>query len=214
MKIKKNIKLILKESYKWRNRDLLVGKEFKNPELNKLSLLKSNIFLFSFSVIISIFFGYFFNPELAGYIITALSIFIGLFTSVLILIFDKFVNNTLLNKKNLPDSTVLNLKRTKNFSKKFVFISLEALILAVSMIVLFLLPLMFEDKFIINLLDYTFIYSNISFDDILRFFFNSIILIARILLVMFIIKFFNFLFLIFGLLGSYMKGVFDKKVKI
>jgi len=163
----------------------------------------------------SICFSSFFNSEFAGYAITALSIFIGLFTTVLILIFDKFVNNPNLNTLTEASSELkLNVKRTKNFSRKFVFISLEGLLIAICIIVLFLIPLMFKESFVINILDYEFSFNEIDYNSVSLLIKNSIILFSRMFLVILLFKFFKYLFLIFGFLGAYMKGVFDNNVKV
>jgi len=93
MEIKKNVLLILKESYIWRNRELLeptVG--FIEPKLTLLKFFKHNLILFIISLGLSFVLYSYINEGFAGYLISSLSIFVGLFTSVLILIFDKYLN--------------------------------------------------------------------------------------------------------------------------
>ncbi len=215
MKIKKNIKLILKESYRWRNRNLIEKAGFIEPKISLKNILTRNVFLFLIGLIFSICFSSFFNPKFAGYAITALSIFIGLFTTVLILIFDKLVNNQNLNNlENASSELKLNLKRTKNFSRRFIFISLEALLIATCIIVLFLIPLMFQESFTINILNYEFVLNKIDYNSFSTLIKNSIIVVTRILLVVLLYKFFKYLFMIFGALGAYLKGVLNNNVKI
>lgn len=216
MKIKENIKLILKESYRWRNRELLEEKKgFVEPALSRKALFKSNFILFVISIAISLYFGVFFNSDFAGYTITSLSIFIGLFATILILVFDKFISNKNLdNLKDASSDLKLNLKRTKNFSRRFVFISLEGLLIAICIIILLLFPLMLKDSFTIDILKYRFSFSDIDLDTSICFLKNLVVLIIRVLLVVFFFKFFKYLFIIFGYLGEYIKGVFDNKVKI
>jgi len=50
MKIRKNIILILKESFKWRNRDLLEKKNNDPPQLTFKNILKSNIYYIIFAI--------------------------------------------------------------------------------------------------------------------------------------------------------------------
>lgn len=215
MKIRKNIYLILKESYRWRNRNLLEKEGFIEPKLTISKFFVSNWVIFLIGIFFSLRFNSFFNSDFAGYAITALSIFIGLFMSVLILVFDKFINNSNLKGiENASSSLKLNIKRTKNFSKQFVFISLEGLIIAICIIILFLIPLMFGDDFTTCIMDYRFDFKNINLETISQFIKNSIIIITRILLVILLYKFFKYLFVIFGFLGSYMQGVFNQNVKI
>jgi len=215
MRIKKNIKLILNESYRWRNRKLIESKNFKEPNLTFIKFLLSNVYYLVLGLIISIFFRGFFNSNFAGFAITSLSIFIGLFTTVLILIFDKYLNHS--KRNNLEDANpaiLLDYKRTKNFSRKFVFVSLEALLIAVSVIILLLIPLMLKEGFLIDILKFKFVRGWPDFLSIGLFFSNLLILFTRILLVILLFKFFKYLFIIFGFLGAYIKGVFEDNVNV
>jgi hypothetical protein len=224
MKTNNKISLIINESYIWRNRSLLESDKFVNPSLTLRALISKNLAIFIVGLMLSIFFSDLVNPIFAGYTVTALSIFVGLFTTILILIFDKFINNSIVtqkkekdiyinNKKSLSDSQ-LSFIRTKNFSRKFVFVSLEGLLIAIAVIIFFLVPLMLKDRFTIDLLNYTFVFNNITINAIGIFFINTLILVIRVFIIIFLYKFFKYLIVIFSLLGSYIKGVFDNNVNI
>jgi hypothetical protein len=224
MKTNNKISLIINESYIWRNRSLLESDKFVNPSLTLRALISKNLAIFIVGLMLSIFFSDLVNPIFAGYTVTALSIFVGLFTTILILIFDKFINNSIVtqkkekdiyinNKKSLSDSQ-LSFIRTKNFSRKFVFVSLEGLLIAIAVIIFFLVPLMLKDRFTIDLLNYTFVFNNITINAIGIFFINTLILVIRVFIIIFLYKFFKYLIVIFSLLVSYIKGVFDNNVNI
>lgn len=215
MKIRNNIKLILNESYRWRNRNLIEKEGFVEPKLTFLKFIRANLFYSILGLLVSLFFADFINSDFAGFAITSLSIFIGLFTTVLILIFDKFLNHSKRNELNQASpKTILDYKRTKNFSRKFVFVSIEALLIAVCIIILLLLPLMLKDGYLIDIFKYQFVSEIPDFTSIIVFFKNLMIISTRVFLIILLIKFFKYLFIIFGLLGSYIKGVFDNNVNI
>ncbi len=218
MKIKANLKLILSESYRWRNRELLEQRGFVEPKLTLRTVIKKNFLIFLFSAAMSLLLYPFINDQFAGYIISSLSIFVGLFTSVLILIFDKYINQ----KKVFDDSGVrdaaskLQQKKIRNFSKQFVYISLESLIIAVALIALLLLPLLFKNIYLQNIFNYHFIedISSPTYSDFKFLIINTIAYISRTLIILLLIKFIKYLFYIFGSLGSFLMGVFKNHIRL
>lgn len=151
MKIRKNIILILKESFKWRNRDLLEKKNNDPPQLTFKNILKSNIYYIIFAIIISLFVNNLFKDEkISTFLITLFSILICFIVPALTLIFNKFLGRNIENKENRI-SNKDEFTRTKNFSRKFIFILLESLLICFTLIVLLLLIVMFNDFFIIDI---------------------------------------------------------------
>lgn len=217
MKIRKNIKLILAESYKWRNRELIEPRGFIEPVLTRKSFIKSNLLNFTISLVFSFLFFQFINDDFAGYVISSLSIFVGLFTSVLILIFDKYLNQ----KKEFDllenPSSILNLeqKKLRNFSTQFVFISLESLLIALTLIALLLIPLLLKERYLINITNYYFVnFEQNNFETISNFFVNIVSIISRTFIIMLLYKYIKYLFYIFGSLGAFLMGVFKKNVTL
>ena len=101
MKIRKNIILILKESFKWRNRNLLEKKNNDPPQLTFKNILKSNIYYIIFAIIISLFVNNLFKDEkISTFLITLFSILICFIVPALTLIFDKFLGRNIENKEN------------------------------------------------------------------------------------------------------------------
>ena len=110
---------ILKESYRWRNRNLIENDDFVEPTLTKSKLIKSNLYLFLLVLLISILPINFINKDFSGYIINALAIFFGLLTSILILIFEKYLNqkDKFLTIKNPSSYQEINNKKIQNFEE-------------------------------------------------------------------------------------------------
>ena len=200
MKIRKNIILILKESFKWRNRNLL-EKENNNPlELTFKNIFKSNIYYIIFAIIISLFVNNLFKDEkISTFLITLFSILICFIVPALTLIFDRISNKD-------------EFTRTKNFSRKFIFILLESLLICFTLIVLLLLIVMFNDFFIIDIMKYRFV--TISKYSILIGVKNFFIITFKIIIITLVIRLFVFIFYLLGALGEYMKGVLDGKTKL
>lgn len=217
MKSKKNICKILAESYKWRNRELLTEKGTAYPKLTYRKIFRMNVIYFLFSLGVSFLITDLFKEKITTFLITSLSIFIGLFISILILIFDKFLNvrdkfNS--KKKNVGDERA-NFIRTRNFTRRFVFVLLEALITAFVIIILLLPSLVFESDFLEDILDYKFCtLSEIKRINIWTFFENLVIILIKSVSLTLLIRFSFFLFYLFGALGEYMKGVLYGKVDI
>lgn len=212
MKIRKNIILILKESFKWRNRNLL-EKENNNPlELTFKNIFKSNIYCIIFAIIISLFVKNLFKDEkISTFLITLFSILICFIVPALTLIFDKFLGKNIENKENRI-SNKDEFIRTKNFSRKFIFILLESLLICFTLIVLLLLIVMFNDFFIIDIMKYRFV--TISKYSILIGVKNFFIITFKIIIITLVIRLFVFIFYLLGALGEYMKGVLDGKTKL
>lgn len=212
MKIRKNIILILKESFKWRNRDLLEKKNNDPPQLTFKNILKSNIYYIIFAIIISLFVNNLFKDEkISTFLITLFSILICFIVPALTLIFDKFLGRNIENKENRI-SNKDEFTRTKNFSRKFIFILLESLLICFTLIVLLLLIVMFNDFFIIDIIKYRFV--TISKDSILIGVKNFFIITFKIIIITLVIRLFVFIFYLLGALGEYMKGVLDGKTKL
>lgn len=212
MKIRKNIILILKESFKWRNRDLLEKKNNDPPQLTFKNILKSNIYYIIFAIIISLFVNNLFKDEkISTFLITLFSILICFIVPALTLIFDKFLGRNIENKENRI-SNKDEFTRTKNFSRKFIFILLESLLICFILIVLLLLIVMFNDFFIIDIMKYRFV--TISKYSILIGLKNFFIIIFKIIIITLVIRLFVFIFYLLGALGEYMKGVLDGKTKL
>lgn len=217
MKIKKNIGLILSESYRWRNRNLIESAGFVEPKLSWKKNFKSNAPIFFFSVFLSLIIYDFINEDFAGYVISSLSIFVGLFTSVLILIFDKY-----LSMKKIYDETVnpssnvtASQKKIRNFSMQFIFISLESLLIAVTLITLLLLPLLLKGRYLENVFSYFFVnFEDWTISNITTFFVNTLSCVSRIFIVLLLYKFLKYLFYIFGSLGAFLLGVFKNNIRL
>ena len=212
MKIRKNIILILKESFKWRNRNLLEKKNNDPPQLTFKNILKSNIYDIIFAIIISLFVNNLFKDEkISTFLITLFSILICFIVPALTLIFDKFLGRNIENKENRI-SNKEEFTRTKNFSRKFIFILLESLLICFTLIVLLLLIVMFNDFFIIDIMKYRFV--TISKYSILIGVKNFFIITFKIIIITLVIRLFVFIFYLLGALGEYMKGVLDGKTKL
>lgn len=212
MKIRKNIILILKESFKWRNRNLLEKKNNDPPQLTFKNILKSNIYYIIFAIIISLFVNNLFKDEkISTFLITLFSILICFIVPALTLIFDKFLGRNIENKENRI-SNKEEFTRTKNFSRKFIFILLESLLICFTLIVLLLLIVMFNDFFIIDIMKYRFV--TISKYSILIGVKNFFIITFKIIIITLVIRLFVFIFYLLGALGEYMKGVLDGKTKL
>lgn len=213
MKIFKNIFLIIKESYRWRNRPLVISTtESEAPELNiKKAIFNNTVGIILFSIIV-FFFQNIINSELAGYLINALSIFIGLFTSVLILFFDKY----LIHKANMESKPIANESmqiekiKVKNFSEKFVYITLETILIAVFLIALLSSPLVFGDFFKEDFRTYNI---KVGFNQTIIFLGLVIVAGAKIFTLLFFYKLIIRLLFIFGSLGEYMFSIFNNKIK-
>ena len=212
MKIRKNIILILKESFKWRNRNLIAKKNNDPPQLTFKNILKSNIYYIIFAIIISLFVNNLFKDEkISTFLITLFSILICFIVPALTLIFDKFLGRNIENKENRI-SNKEEFTRTKNFSRKFIFILLESLLICFTLIVLLLLIVMFNDFFIIDIMKYRFV--TISKYSILIGVKNFFIITFKIIIITLVIRLFVFIFYLLGALGEYMKGVLDGKTKL
>lgn len=214
MSLFENISRIINESYKWRNRDLLVKKgESKDIKLGFFDLLRKNIFFILVFFVFTFFFQNIINTELAVYLITALSIFIGLFTSVLIMFFDKYISHkSKTSSLNVDSNETVQLEklRVANFSIKFISITLETILIAISLIILLSSPLLFGDFFKKNIFDHTFKFGLIEGILFLGFVLISVIKTLTILL---LFKLCFRLFFIFGFLGEYMFAVLNNKIK-
>ena len=202
----------MKESFKWRNRDLLEKKNNDPPQLTFKNILKSNIYYIIFAIIISLFVNNLFKDEkISTFLITLFSILICFIVPALTLIFDKFLGRNIENKENRI-SNKDEFTRTKNFSRKFIFILLESLLICFTLIVLLLLIVMFNDFFIIDIIKYRFV--TISKDSILIGVKNFFIITFKIIIITLVIRLFVFIFYLLGALGEYMKGVLDGKTKL
>lgn len=217
MKIIKSIRNILKESYRWRNRDLIEKEDFVEPQLTKSIFIKSNLYFFAFAFVISILPINFINKDFSGYIINALAIFFGLLTSILILIFEKYLNqkdkfNTI---KNPSSTQVINNKKLQNFSRQFIFISLESLLIAVILIILLLFPLSLENYFSqVNLLNYRLNIENITLTNIYYAVEFNLVIYIKTFIILFLIKFLKYLTYIVGSLGNFILGTFRNHLKL
>ncbi|WP_431293507.1 hypothetical protein [Pedobacter sp. P26] len=218
-----NIKLIIVESFRWRNRNLLENRNFVDKKISFLILIKKNFSQLVFGIFLSVLFRELINKDFAANMVTALSIFVGLFTTTLILIFDKYISHYKIEDKaeaamadlsEIPSDLEVNLLRTKNFSKRFVYVSLESLLIAILLIMILLIPLMMGNIFSdIDLLDYKFEFQNLNLVKIKIFSFNFLVFITRVVLYVLLINYFTRMFYVFGALGEYIKGVFDDKIK-
>lgn len=201
----------MKESFKWRNRNLL-EKNNDPPQLTFKNILKSNIYYIIFAIIISLFVNNLFKDEkISTFLITLFSILICFIVPALTLIFDKFLERNIENKENRI-SNKDEFTRTKNFSRKFIFILLESLLICFTLIVLLLLIVMFNDFFIIDIMEYRFV--TISKYSILIGVKNFFIITFKIIIITLVIRLFVFIFYLLGALGEYMKGVLDGKTKL
>ena len=190
---------------------------FVEPKLSWKFFFKSNAPMFFFSVFLSLVIYEFINEDFAGYVISSLSIFVGLFTTVLILIFDKYLSMKKIYEETINPSSNVNVsqKKIRNFSMQFVFISLESLLIAVTLIALLLLPLLFKGRYIENVFSYFFVnFEDWTISNITTFFVNTLSCGSRIFIVMLLYKFLKYLFYIFGSLGAFLLGVFKNNIRL
>lgn len=217
MKINNSIKNILKESYRWRNRNLIENDDFVEPTLTKSKLIKSNLYLFLLVLLISILPINFINKDFSGYIINALAIFFGLLTSILILIFEKYLNqkDKFLTIKNPSSYQEINNKKIQNFSRQFIFISLESLLIAVILIILLLFPLSLECYFAeANLTNYKLTLKKINLINVYYAIEFISIISVKSFIILFLIKFLKYLTYIVGSLGNFILGTFRNHLKL
>ncbi|MFL9837107.1 hypothetical protein ABS768_06320 [Flavobacterium sp. ST-75] len=217
--IRKNIVKILNESYKWRNNELL-SKKIESPPVSIAQILKSNFFFFLFGLGISVFVPSFFRENITTFIMTSLSIFIGLFVSILILVFDKFIQY----KQRFDDEVKtnedkLNLKpnfiRTRNFSRRFVFVLLETLIIAFVAIIFLSITLIFDESYLKDVKQYDFVlWKDIDLKSVWYCIRNLLILFSKSVIIVLLLRFCIYLFFLFSSLGEYMKGVLYDKIEI
>jgi|GEM_PF-2094046 len=216
--IKSNIFKILTESYKWRNRDLIESETYENPKLTFSKVIICNKYSIIISFIISLIVKNLFSENITTFLMTSLSIFIGLFISILILIFDKFLNHNENYKRSIAEKNTApdikpNFIRTRNFTRRFIFVLLESLITAFTAILLLLISLIFNNLFVIDIFDYKFIfYKDINLESFYLFTRNTFIVIIKTLVLVLMIRFCLFLFFLLGALAEYMKGVLYGKV--
>ena len=221
--ILKSLVLIISESFKWRNRPILENHNSNGPKLTLKIFINNNVIWVISGILFSLFFNDLINNDFAANMVTSLSVFVGLFTTTLILIFDKYIYHYKINDLkeitaevnlgSLPSDLDTNLLRTKNFSKKFVFISLESLLIAIVCIILLMFPMMIGDDFSEDILGSKLVQKNITFFNLLLFIKNAFILFVRASVFILLFKYFKYMFYIFGALGDYIKGVFDDNIK-
>lgn len=136
-----------------------------------------------------------FSETFISYISTVLSIFVGLFITALIFSFDKFYKPININISNSEQK--IWEKQSYNYAKQFAFIIGYNIILSIFTILLVLLSTIFNNQFAIHLLDYEFIFSKISFVNILLFFKIIAVLFQRVLVYYWLLKImYNTLFLV------------------
>lgn len=215
MRILEKISLIINESYRWRNRELLINpsKGEKEPKkLNFCRLLKHNIILILICSSLTYFFQNIINSNLAGYLISALSIFVGLFTTVLILFFDKYLTHkTNVDTSGKDNEIILTEKlKVKNFSTRFIFITLETILIAIVLIALLSSPLIFDDFFKEDFNSYTF---KIGFSQSIIMIGLTLIIAIKVFILLLFYKLATRLLFIFGSLGEYMFSVLNNKIK-
>lgn len=215
MKILSKIKLILTESYRWRHRELIINPtegQLEPKPLSVLTLLKNNVILLAGCFFLTYFFQNLVNSEIAGYLINALSIFVGLFTSVLILFFDKYLSyktNTEVTQNENESNKIERLK-VKNFSNRFLFITLETILIAIVLIALLSSPLIFGGFFKEDFRDY---YFEIGYDQFFVCLGLILIVSIKVLTICFFYKIALRLLFIFGSWGEYMYSVLNNKIK-
>lgn len=207
----------MKESYRWRNRELIENENFVEPSLTKSKLIKSNLFLLLLSFLIAIMPISIITKDFSGYIINALAIFFGLLTSILILIFEKYLNqkSKFSEIKNPSGYQEINNKKIQNFSRQFIFISLESLLIAITLIILLLFPLNLESHFKnATIVNYSFVLKRITIMNIISAIKFILIIGIKTLLLMFLFKFLKYLVYIVGSLGNFILGTFRNHLKL
>jgi hypothetical protein len=215
MRVIEKISLIINESYRWRNRELIINpsKGEKEPEkLNFFRLFKRNIISILICSSLTYFFQNIINSNLAGYLISALSIFVGLFTTVLILFFDKYLTHKTNVDASGKDNEIILTERlkVKNFSTRFIFITLETILIAIVLIALLSSPLIFDDFFKEDFNSYTF---KIGFPQSIIMIGLILVIAIKVFILLLFYKLAARLLFIFGSLGEYMFSVLNNKIK-
>lgn len=199
-----NLKDIFIQSYQWRNTDL--SQEKSKKDFRIFSVL--NLSILSISIIIALFSKTLSETTLNS-ILTFTSIFATLIIPVLIMVYDKFVTNPNKNlnevqQKSRDAKDTLNIH--KNFTKRFIFTSLENVFIAITIISIIIIYKSFLNNFFnINIYDYSMTVT-FEIENILLFFHVISVIILKTLFIFLLMKFIWFLFYSIGALGDFFKS--------
>lgn len=132
-----NLKLIFKESYRWRNSDL----SSDGSEIKFTFFSKTNFIIVVISTLVSLI-NADINDTVLNAILTFASIYSSLIIPVIIMVYDKYVQNPLNNLNEIQqksDGAKTRIKVFKNFTSRFVFTALETVIIAIFLIIIILI---------------------------------------------------------------------------
>lgn len=205
-----NLKRIILKSFEWRHRNL---SDPDTIEVKFKFITKFNLVILISALLISLLITTI-SDDLINAILTFTSIFATLIIPVLILVYDKFSkdpNSHLSEVEKKSVEAIERFKLYKNFTNRYIFVTLENIILSVLIILLILIYKTFLcGYFHVCVLDYRF---DSSFDP------NSINIFLHILIEIFmktlfsilLIKFVYFLFFSIGAIGDFFISVLEEK---
>lgn len=203
----KNIKNIITQSFRWRNSNL---SDENQSDISFTLFSKLNIVLLIISLIISLFITKIEETTINA-VLTFTSIFATLIIPVIIMVYDKF-NSPETKYSSVEQKSKYVKKRKliyKNFVNRFVFTTLENVIIAIMIIIFIILyKSLLVDFFDVNLFSF-------SFEETItkKGFFNfcklfSIFSLKSLFLFLFL-KFIFFIFYSMGALGDFFKDALD-----
>ena len=208
-----NLKKICVKSFEWRRRDLS-GDE-STPIPFKI-FTKLNLVILALATLFGIFVVTI-SDDLVNAILTFTSIFATLIIPVLILVYDKFAkdpNSHLTVIERQSQGATDRLKLFRAFTNRYIFVTLENIILSVLIIILILVYKTFLTGFFkYSILDYSL---NLKFEEeSLRIFLHiSIEMFLKIIFLTLLFKFIYFLFFSIGAIGDFFISVLKENDKI
>ncbi|MCW4469099.1 hypothetical protein OGH69_09000 [Flavobacterium sp. MFBS3-15] len=204
-----NLRKICLKSFEWRHRDLSSNVE---PTVFFSIITKFNLYVTLIAIIISLFVIKI-SDDLVNAILTFTSIFATLIIPVLILVYDKFAkdpNSHLTDIERKSQGALERLRLFKAFTNRYIFVTLENIILSVLIIVLILIYKTFlTDFFSYNVFDYKF---DIEWKvESMKIFWHILLeMILKIIFLTLLLKFIYFLFFSIGAIGDFFISVLNE----
>jgi hypothetical protein len=196
----KNLKIIINESYRWRNSDL--SSDGSNIKFTLLSI--TNFYVLLVSIFISLV-SLNINDTVLNAILTFASIYSSLIIPVIIMVYDKYIQSPIKNLTDIEQKSDGAKKREeifKNFTSRFVFTALETVLIAIFIIIIILLyksctsPIINE-----NIWEYKFVkYNDDSFMILIQL---LIMQFGKIFFLYLMTRFLWFIFFSIGALGDF-----------
>ena len=204
-----NLKKIIQKSYEWRHRDLSNSTELE-IKINFFS--KFNFILLSISILLSCYLKEI-SDDLVNAILTFTSIFATLIIPVLILVYDKFCKNPnshLTDLQSKSEGALERYKLHKNFTNRYIFVTLENIIISILIIILILIYKSFLTNYLsVDVMDYKFVKCN--YESVIQFSQLFVIMSFKTFFAIFVIKFIYFLFFSIGAIGDFFISVLNEQ---